>query len=958
MDITDYHAKYYAHELDKRCPSDSIQKLMVSLADAQVDLNPHQVDASLFAFRSPFSKGVILADEVGLGKTIEAGIVLSQMWAEDKRKILIIVPSSLRKQWNEELADKFFLPSMLLESASFNKEIKNNGSLNPFDRKEEIVICSYHFVKSKEEYVRMINWNLVVIDEAHRLRNVYRTDNKIAKTIHRSIKDSPKILLTATPLQNSLLELYGLTSFIDEHIFGDLKSYKEQFARIVDDSIYADLRERIKPICQRTLRRQVKEYIRYTNRLAIVEEFVPGEAEQKLYDYVSDYLRRERLYALPMSQRQLITLILRKLLASSSYAITKTLYSLVTRLEGLIIKDESTKRSLQEELSEDYEELNETADEWNDSDAKDDKPIFTEYEVADVKQEIEDLRSFATLAESITHDSKGKVLLQALEHGFKKAMELGAQKKALIFTESRRTQEYLFNLLSQSVYKDRIVIFNGTNNDEQAKTIYKEWVDKHKGTDVISGSRTADKRAAIVDYFKKQAEIMIATESAAEGINLQFCSLVVNYDLPWNPQRIEQRIGRCHRYGQKHDVVVVNFLNKNNAADQRVYELLDEKFQLFNGVFGASDEVLGSIESGVDFEKRIAGIYQKCRRTEEIEEEFKSLRAELEEPINKRMKLARQKVFENLDEEVHEKLRVSKEESKGYLNKYEAWLWDITKYTLNNLADFHSEEYSFFLNENPFSKLGNLSTGPYRMGRHVNREEEHVYRLRHPIAREIINQAKSRELTPASLSFTYTNTKKITILEELIGESGTLVVYYITVEALEQENYIIFVGFKGNGERLAENQCKRLFSLPAVVQDDTCDVSLPDEWEQCLDAQKNDIFDDIEKRNSDFFDDEMTKLDNWADDLKKGLETEIKNLDKEIKLLKREAKKISVLEKKLKAQRHIKDLEKKRKEKRARLFEEQDSVEDRKEELISNIEKRLKQKTNIEELFRIRWKVI
>jgi len=961
MNITDYHAKYFAHELDKRCPSDSIQKLMVSLADAQVDLNPHQVDASLFAFRSPFSKGVILADEVGLGKTIEAGIVLSQKWAEGKRKILIIVPSSLRKQWNEELAEKFFLPSILLESASFNKEIKNNGSLNPFDRKEELIICSYHFIKSKEEYVRMINWDLVVIDEAHRLRNVYRTDNKIAKTILRSIADSPKILLTATPLQNSLLELYGLTRFIDEHIFGDLKSYKEQFVRISDDSIYADLRERMKPICQRTLRRQVKEYIRYTNRLAIVQEFIPGKDEQKLYDYVSDYLRREKLYALPTSQRQLITLILRKLLASSSYAITKTLYSLVARLERLIIKDESTKRSLQEELSEDYEELNETVDEWDnaEAEAKDNKPIFTEEEVTAVEQEIEDLLLFAKLAESITHDSKGRVLLQALKHGFKKAQELGAQKKCLIFTESRRTQKYLFHLLSQSEYKNRIVIFNGTNNDEQAKTIYKEWVDKHQGTDVISGSRTADKRASIVDYFKKYAEIMIATESAAEGVNLQFCSLVVNYDLPWNPQRIEQRIGRCHRYGQKHDVVVVNFLNRNNAADQRVYELLDEKFQLFNGVFGASDEVLGSIESGVDFEKRIAGIYQKCRRTEDIEGEFKALREELEEPINKRMKQTRKKVFENLDEEVHEKLRVSKEESKGYLNKYEAWLWNITKFALKGFADFHSEEYIFFLKKNPFLELGNLSTGPYRMGRHVNREAEHIYRLGHPIAKEIILQKKNKHLKPASLSFDYSaNSKKITILETLVGESGVLAVYYLTVEALEQENYIMFVGFKNNGEQLLRDQCSRLFSLPALVQDETCDVRLPDGWEQYLDLQKNDIFEDIEKRNSDFFDDEMTKLDKWAEDLKKGLETDIKNLDKEINQLKREAKRIAVLEKKLKAQRHIKDLEKKRKEKRAKLFEEQDSVENRKEELIDNIEKRLKQKTTIEELFMIRWKIV
>src|SRR5205823_3541119 len=191
------------------------------------------------------------------------------------------------------------------------------------------------------------------------------------------------------------------------------------------------------------------------------------------------------------------------------------------------------------------------------------------------------------------------------------------QQKALIFTESRRTQEYLYRILEETEFGGKIVLFNGTNTDQKSREIYDRWLKQNAGTDRVSGSPTADKRAGIVEYFRDQASIMIATEAAAEGINLQFCNLVVNYDLPWNPQRIEQRIGRCHRYGQKFDVVVVNFLNKKNAADQRVYQLLDQKFRLFNGVFGASDEVLGTIESGVDFEKRIVSIYQKCRTPEQ-----------------------------------------------------------------------------------------------------------------------------------------------------------------------------------------------------------------------------------------------------------------------------------------------------------------------------------------------------
>jgi SNF2 family DNA or RNA helicase len=176
--LTDYHAKCFAHELTRRYPSDSVEKFAAALADAQVDLNPHQVDAALFAFRSPLSKGALLADEVGLGKTIEAGLVLSQKWAERKRRILVITPSNLRKQWYQELTEKFFLPCRILESKSYNADIRQ-GRFRPFEA-ADIVICSYQFAKSKAADVHAIAWDLIVIDEAHRLRNVYKPSNVIA----------------------------------------------------------------------------------------------------------------------------------------------------------------------------------------------------------------------------------------------------------------------------------------------------------------------------------------------------------------------------------------------------------------------------------------------------------------------------------------------------------------------------------------------------------------------------------------------------------------------------------------------------------------------------------------------------------------------------------------------------------------------------------------------------------
>src|SRR6185503_13685812 len=705
-----------AHELTKRCPSDSVQKLAASLADAQVDLNPHQIDAALFAFRSPLSKGAILADEVGLGKTIEAGILLSQKWAEQKRKLLIIVPAALRKQWNQELSDKFFLPSVLLEAKSFNQFIKQ-GNLNPFDQRE-IVICSYHFARAKDSYVQVVKWDLVIVDEAHRLRNVYKPTNRIANAIKSAIAAAPKVLLTATPLQNSLQELYGLVSVIDDFTFGDLKSFKAQFGTLRTEEDFAALRERIKPVCQRTLRRQVLEYIKYTNRIPITQEFVPSNDEQRLYDLVSGYLQRETLYALPSGQRQLMTLILRKLLASSTYAISGTLEALAGRLE-LAAKESTPAEVPPEQVASDFETADELEEEWtDDAEPEKEKKTYTPEDLERIRAEVNALREFKALATSIVKNSKGEVLMTALKKGFAKAREMGAPEKAIIFTESTRTQEYLRQLLERTSYAGRVVLFNGSNNDLKSKQLYRAWLERHKGTDRVTGSPSADMRQALVDYFRDEAVIMLATEAAAEGINLQFCSLVVNYDLPWNPQRIEQRIGRCHRYGQLYDVVVVNFLNKNNAADQRVYQLLSEKFKLFSGVFGASDEVLGSIESGVDFEKRIADIYQNCRTPEQIELNFNALQTELEAQIDERINVTKQKLLENFDEEVQEKLKLKLRESSEYLNRFENWLWQLTRFALRDFAEFADGENAFTLTRNPFPEE-NIHPGPYRTGKNV-----------------------------------------------------------------------------------------------------------------------------------------------------------------------------------------------------------------------------------------------
>ena len=825
-----------------------------------------------------------------MGKTIEAGLLISQKCAEKKNKILIICPANLRKQWNQELFDKFFLDSIILENKNFNEEIKKKN-FNPFNQ-DSIVISSYQFIKTKDAYVQTMKWDLVVIDEAHRLRNVYLSKNKTANAIKDAVKDSPKVLLTATPLQNSLLEMYGLSTIIDEHFFGDLKSFKTQYLNKSinnDETTFHLLKERLKSICQRTLRKQVLEYIPYTKRIALVQEFIPNENEDRLYQGVSNYLQRDKLYALPNSQRNLMTLVLRKLLASSTYAISNTLLKLAVKLEKIY---ESAKKNFEQTKQANNNEV-----------SKDLQEIFDEFEVnfetfSELREEFLDNDDSSAENQEVGETkfyNEAELLLTALSQGFQKAKELKASPKAIIFTESTKTQNYIYKILSTSNHQNKVVLFNGSNNDEKSREIYKNWIEKHRGTDKVSESKTANMRQALVDYFKEEADIMIATEAAAEGINLQFCSLVINYDLPWNPQRIEQRIGRCHRYGQKFDVVVINFLNKKNAADQRVYELLNNKFKLFEGIFGASDEVLGAISSGIDFEKRIADIYQTCRNPEEINKAFDELQSEFESSIDESFQSAKQKLLENFDEEVRE-------------------------------------------NAN-----------------------HNIYRSRHPLAKEIINRALKIDSREGFVEFNYSKSQiNISILKKFIGKSGYLSVELLKMHAYDDEEVLLLAGHTDTGKSLSEEEIHRLFSLEANVEEDLNQIpnSSLEKLSLAINLSKDFYIANNEQRNAQVFDEEIERLERWADDKKLSIEVRLKELELEIKQTKKEAIQQISLEAKLSLQRKAKDLEKKRKDLRFKLYDLQDAIDIEKENLISMTEQKLKAEISFETVFRIKWALI
>ncbi|MFH1726459.1 MAG: SNF2-related protein [Elusimicrobiota bacterium] len=964
---TPFHTKFFAHELTRRWASDSPGKLSQSINNATIDLNPHQIDAALFAFRSPLSRGALLADEVGLGKTIEAGLVMSQLWAERKRRILCILPAALRQQWERELSEKFFIDSLVMESASY-KALVAQGQANPFEQRDKAILCSYEFARRQAESIHAIPWDLVVIDEAHRLRNVYKTGNKIARAIRDMIGHRPKILLTATPLQNSLMELYGLISFIDPHLFGSDESFREQFAkRSVGEGNgeLAALRKRILPVCQRTLRRQVQEQIRYTNRVSLTRDFTPTDEEWRLYEMVSTYLQQPQSFALPVGQRALITLVLRKILASSSFAIGATLGKLIERLEakrGQLGPDEDGGNSLKEE----YEALAETKEEWDEippnANPETDPPSNPNAEaLAAIEQELEDLRSFKKLAETITRNAKGDALLVALKAGFQSATSLGAERKALIFTESRRTQTYLKDLLTNNGYAGKVVVFNGTNNDPESKAVHQAWLSRHEGQDCITGSKSADVRSALVEEFRDRASIMIATESGAEGINLQFCNLVVNYDLPWNPQRIEQRIGRCHRYGQKYDVVVINFINQRNAADRRVFELLDKKFRLFEGIFGASDQVLGALESGVDFERRVNDIYQTCRSTEEINAAFDSLQQELELQIQSRLDKAKSQLLEHFDAEVHERLRLSQDDTEKRRSRFHLLLWWLTKGELQGHADFKSDEaLEFDLKALPASISGDgIPTGAYALLPIQATGAIHYYRIGHPLAERLMAAALERRLEPRAVRFNYDpGERRISVVGELGGSSGWLRLSLASIQSLEPEDHLVFSAVKDDGQTLHHETCAKLFEVPG---EDVGPVDIPSDIEarltEAIQREVHEIRTATDSRNRNFFESEIEKMDDWAADLKDGLESELRELQRQIAAAKREARRAADLESKLALHRKVSEVERKRNDKRKRIFEAQDQIDAKKDDLLSQVEERMKLKFTDKQLFTIRWEV-
>lgn len=639
----------------------------------------------------------------------------------------------------------------------------------------------------------------------------------------------------------------------------------------------------------------------------------------------------------------------------------------LSTIRDRLVRMQTDDRVLQENLLQQLAEQDDiNTDDWEDELAEDEDEDAAgqqarEVTLAALQDEIAELDSFIEQARLLTTDTKADALLKALEHGFAQMAELGAPRKAIIFTESKRTQSYLHEFLSSNGFADQLVMFSGSNNHPHATTVYQQWLQDNAGSDRITGSPQVDRRTALIDHFRKDdgsgAEIMIATEAAAEGVNLQFCALLINYDLPWNPQRVEQRIGRCHRYGQKFDVVVINFLNTRNRADQRVLELLTEKFNLFSGVFGASDEVLGQVESGVDFEKRILQIYATCRQSDEIEAEFNQLQAELEESIVNRIQETQSQLLEYFDEDVHDRLKLQLDEAQARLDKIGRWFWGLTRFALDKHARFDDASFAFALAEPP----ANLQAGRYQLIRGAAQPDmlAHAYRLSHPLGQWCIQQGLAANTPEAQITFDYSrHESRISVLESLVGQSGWMILVHLRVSTIETAEELLFSGLSDNGKALDQDECEKLMGLTAVAKPldaaQTAPEALLNNSERYTSAKITQLL----EANQKLFLEERDRLDRWAEDKLRSAEEALRNTRARISQLKRDSRNAVTLEEQERIQKELIESERRLRRQRQEIFDVEDEIIEQRDALIDTLQQRMQEETETQTLFVVRWRVV
>lgn len=718
MPVSPFHAMY------KACMLQSVafgkDKLIPALASSDMKIYPYQIAAAQFALHSPYLGGVILCDEGSLGKTYEALLVIAEQYFEGKERILIIVPTPLLKQWQDTINNHFSLSCIVLDSETVFETVISNGQANPF-LQDGIVLTTYDFAVQEAEHISKIHWDISVFEEAHRLRKFYTGDNKESVILHGAVKDSFKLLLTATPMQNDIMDLYGLIQFINETELPDPDLFYKRYFRKPEN--YPELSDRISKYCFRTTRTQVANYVNIPKRIPVTLNYNLTAKEEKLYQLLNAYIAQPVHSAYPQMEQYDLALMLFRTLSSSTFALSKTLSVAFSRMDD--------------------------------------------------GEEQKALREMYDLCESITENAKAKALMSSLKTAFTELKKRGANQKALIFTENKTTQKYLCDLLKE---KYSVLTYSGDKSRDYS----------------------------IMTRFRDESQILITTDVAAEGFNLEFCSFVVNYDLPYNVLTIEQRINRCHRQGQQNDVIVLSFLNESNFADVRMLELINKRTLQFDSIIGLTDHVIGNFDSDM------VSAFAAARTKVEIRQTFLKVleenRAENQEIVSS----AENTLFTSFTKSVADSVTITPQYVKDRTAQLNDDLWLITKY-------FFEEKLGFSLDNETrtiscFGIPPKVFTGS-KMGRN--------------------EYSMSPDYQPRSGRHTLTGSLTKNILHEIFWQGipdrgmiavdsdiakNTITFYEITVKPKSMfwggYKFYEFIGSTQSGSPLSDEECRHIMDLP------------------------------------------------------------------------------------------------------------------------------------------------
>ena len=731
MQQTPFHAYVTAQRLANLIDNN----LIPALASSDINIYPYQIAAAEFALRSPYLKGCILCDEGSLGKTFEALLIATQKWYEGKTRQLVILPVNLVKQWTDKIERSFTLPFVLLDNAGVLQ-----SDINPFEQ-DALVITTYDFAVAQAEYIKKLKWDLIIFDEADCLNKSYLEDNKIS-TVLKDAANGFKLLLTPTPIEMDIRDIYGLIHFIDESVLPDINDFYARYFRKPEN--YHELTAWVSKFCFRTLKSQVTEYVNFTQRIPYTISCDFTKDERILYDRLQTYLERPQKLAYPKMDRYDLTLQHCHILSSSPQAYINTIDRALDRLNKL--------------------QTNETQL---------------------LQEEIGLLSEIRELAAKVSESGKAKTLLKILKKCFARLKQLKAPQKAIIFTDNLTTQKCLYALLCESGYNT--LVYSGANSRDYT----------------------------VMDRFRndKAVQILLATDEAAKGLDIEFCPIVVNYDMLSNAVELEQRISRCHRQSQTADVVVINLIYKENYADVRYVELINKRVLQFSGIFGLSDPILGNFDAPLD------EILAKLRHTADVSADFQRNLLQNEADNKEIVENAENILFTTFTKEIADKVTVTPQYLETEIDKINSELWEVVKHYFtywnanNNDFCFEIDEQAKTITATNYESLPQLfyywSNGgsrPYKSQRQYGMAKD----FKPHYGRITLSSVLARGIF-ASIACAEGGTLEV----EADIEPCTIAFYTVTVSGGEEiRTFDILSGKTETGAILTDEMCREILTLP------------------------------------------------------------------------------------------------------------------------------------------------